>query len=35
LIGLLCAEAITSTILAYLLGAPTALPTEEALVGQR
>jgi putative ABC transport system permease protein len=34
LIGLLCAEAITSTILAYRLGAPLTLPAEDAVAGQ-
>jgi putative ABC transport system permease protein len=31
LIGLLCAEAITATVLAYLLGAPATLPEPEGL----
>jgi putative ABC transport system permease protein len=29
LVGLLCAEAITATVLAWLLGAPLTLPTGE------
>ncbi|MGN6610100.1 MAG: ABC transporter permease [Jatrophihabitans sp.] len=35
LIGLLCAEAITATVLAHLLGAPAHLPAEEAEVTER
>jgi putative ABC transport system permease protein len=34
LIGLLCAEAITSTMLAYLLGAPDVLLVDELTVGR-